>query len=56
MSKPTYITGMVNSMMSVDQCKTQLLKMVQVLLHAVVHPQVYIDPIHNAVPNHISIF
>ena len=38
---------MVNSMMSINQCKTHLLKMVQVLLHAVVHPQVYVDLIHN---------
>ena len=38
---------MVNSMMSINQCKTHLLKMVQVLSHAVVHPQVYVDLIHN---------
>ena len=43
----TYITGMVNSMMSIDQCMTHLLKMVQVLSHTVVHPQVYVDLIHN---------
>ena len=34
-------------MMSVDQCKTHLLKTVQALLHVIVHPQVYVDLTHN---------
>ena len=38
---------MVNSVLLVDQYMTHFLKMVQVLSHAVVHPQVCVDPIHN---------
>ena len=46
----TYISGMVNSIISVAQCKTHLLKRVQVLLHATVYPQVCVDPVNNGVP------
>ena len=52
----TYITEMVNSMMLVNQCKSHLLNMVQALLHAVVHPQVCIDPIHKGVPQGLKKF
>ena len=38
----TYITGIVNSVMSVNQCRIHLLKTAQVLLHAIVHPKVYV--------------
>ena len=43
---------MVNSVLLVDQYMTHFLKMVQVLSHAVVHPQVCVDPIHNEVPKY----
>ena len=46
-------------MMSVDQCKTHLLKMVKVLFHIVVQPQVYVNLIHNVIPKshfHILIY
>ena len=38
-------------MVSVDQCKAHLLQTIQVLLHTIVHPQVYIDLIHNSNSN-----
>ena len=46
----TYVTGMVNSMMSVNQYKANLLKTVQVFLNVIVHRQVCVEPIHNWVP------
>ena len=41
---------MVNSVMLVDQYNTYIFKTVQVLLHAIVHPEVCIDPTHEGVP------
>ena len=45
---------MVNSVLLDDQYMIHFLKMVQVLSHAVVHPQVCVDPIHNEVPKLIE--